>query len=150
MNDFELIPDFSQRSLITLMAACGLDASAERITSRNGRSLDVARRLSYVGSRRISYYAALDNETLGFVGQVEDARVSQQFVVDWNNIERIAPLIQLVPEDPPSDASDILILKFSTNVRRSLPFATFRMIASSFEQAMIKLDRSAVSFEHGA
>lgn len=149
MNDFEIIPDFSQRSLITLMAACGLDASAERLTSLEGRSVDVARRIFYVGSRPISYYAALDNETLGFSGQVDDARVSQQFIVDWNNLERIAPLIQLVP-DPPSDASDILILKFSTNVRRSLPFATFRMIASSFEQAMIKLDHSALSFEHGA
>lgn len=149
MNDFGIIPDFSQRSLLTLMADCGLGASAETITSREGRSFDVARRIFFVGSRRISYYATLDGETLGFWGQVDGARVSQQFVVDWNNIEPIAPLIQLVP-DPPSDASDILILKFSTNVRRSLPLATFKMIALSFEQAMIKLDRSALSFEHGA
>jgi len=146
VHNFEIIQDFSQSGLIALMAECGLAASAASLGSREGRSFDVARRSFGIGSRQISYCAYLDNETLGFMGEVEGARVSQDFVVNWNNLERISPLIQLIPK-PPSGASNILVLKFSTNVRRSLPFATFRTIASNFEQAMIKLDRSAMSFE---
>jgi hypothetical protein len=148
MNDFEIIQDLSQRSLIALMEECGMDASADTVRARDGRSLDVARRTFHVGSRLISYYIALDNETLGFMGEVKGARVSHDFVVNWNNLERIAPLIQLVLP-PPSDAPDILVLKHSTNVRRSLAFATFRKIALSFEHAMMKLDRSAMGLVQG-
>lgn len=138
MNGFEVIRDFNQKSLIDLMRHLGLHASPV-ITGQ----VSAVQRVFSDGDRRISYSIGLDGETLACMGIVEGVSVSVYFVGEWNNNEVIAPLIRLVPDPSSGRTDNKLVLKFATNVRRGLPFATFRVVIQSFEHAMLKLDRTA-------
>lgn len=129
MGDFEPIPDFSQKMLVELMRASGLDCVPARLA--NGH--EAVGRTFRDGTRTISYNLAVDGETLKCIGFIQAEALSNDFIVNWNNTEKIAPVILM---------QDGVALKFDTNIRRSMVFASFRKTVQLFEQAMAKLDRA--------
>ncbi len=133
MHNFDIIRNFDLRSLLSIMNEAGLPSVASKHLNR----FDAARRTFSINDRSLSFNVFMIDEMLKFVGEVRGFNNDPQFIIEWNNISPIAPLIGL---------EDGAALIFDVNVRRSIPFGTFRKIANSFEDAMKRLDQTIPRF----
>lgn len=122
MHEFDIIQKYEPADLVALMKAIGRPAHQHKATE----TMVVAARTIEAAGRQISYFLYLENDALCMVGQLKlKGPPTNDYVVNWNNVRPISPLIGL---------DDGAILKFALNVRRSTTFASFRTVVTEFEK----------------
>lgn len=133
MHKYEIIQNYDLQSLLSIMCEAGLPS----VAAKHHNQVDAARRTFPTNGTRLSYDVMIIDEMLKFVGEVKGKVPNPQFVVEWNNLSAIAPLICL---------TDGAMLVFDVNIRRSIPFGTFSKIANSFEDALKQLVHTVPPF----
>lgn len=138
MPELEIIHNFDQASLSRLMRNIGRSATPVRVGKVDGVHHSIASRFE-----RLDYSLGLDGETLKFVSFIHNVIVSMEFVVEWNNVEPVAPIIRLERDPPVPGSTHQLILKFDRNVKYGLPSKTFRGLVEIYEASLRRLQESA-------
>jgi len=127
VHDHEIIQRYEPADLVALMKAIGRPAQQHKAME----TMVVTARTIEAAGRPITYFVYLENDALCMVGQLKlKGPPTNDFVVNWNNLCPISPLIGL---------DDGAILKFALNVRRSTTFAAFRTVVTEFENHFHRL-----------
>ncbi|WP_298841986.1 hypothetical protein [uncultured Salinicola sp.] len=140
MTEPQIINRFDQASLARLMQRIGRITTPVRVGKVDGVHHSVASRFE-----TLDYSLGLDGETLKFVSFIHNIVVPMEFIVEWNNVEPVAPVIRLERDPPIPGFTHQLILKFDRNVKYGLPSMTFRGLVEIYEASLRRLQEAAWS-----